>query len=239
MAEIVLEGHQLSKAFGKDAARTLVLNNVSVQFEAGQIALLMGPSGSGKSTLLAVLSGLLRPDHGTVLALQKELWSMSEAERQRWRLESVGFVFQQHNLLPNLTIRQQLEMLLKMGSTLSPTRIRSRVMETLELFGIGSRADLRPLALSGGEKQRASIARALLKIPKLCFADEPTSALDWHSGKTVIDCLRNYAHTNNTTTVLVTHDRRLLPYADVVYYLEDGQISTTPDEPVLADHDAH
>jgi len=225
MNNVVLQGCGLSKGFGVAPSFTQVLHAVDCRFQAGEMALLMGPSGSGKSTLLAILSGLLRPDSGTVLAKGRSLGEMTESELLRWRLDSVGFVFQHDNLLPSLTIRQQLEMLLTWGLGMPGRQSRERVMDLLGLFGIESKANLRPAALSGGERQRASIARALLKRPELCFADEPTSALDWKTGKNVVDAMRRASHENGMTTVVVTHDQRLLPYADSVYMLEDGVLS--------------
>ena len=228
MAGIVLEGHGISKAFGSGATRTVVLDGIDCEFSDGEITLLMGPSGSGKSTLLAILSGLLRPDVGTVTSSVGRLDSLGEAEITRWRLRSVGFVFQQDNLLPSLTIRQQMEMLLCWGLGTSVAPARERIAVVLAMLGIAEKADLYPAALSGGEKQRASIARALLKRPTLCFADEPTSALDWKTGRTVVEALRSAAHENGMTTIVVTHDQRLLPFADKVYSLEDGRLAGCP-----------
>lgn len=234
MAGIVLEGHGIAKAFGAGPARTVVLDGIDCVFSHGEIALLMGPSGSGKSTLLAILSGLLRPDSGTVMAPIGRLDLLSEAELARWRLHSVGFVFQQDNLLPSLTIRQQMEMLLIWGLGSAAGPARRRIDEVLGMLGIAGKANLHPAALSGGEKQRASIARALLKRPMFCFADEPTSALDWKTGRTVVEALRSAAHDNGMTTIVVTHDQRLLPFADKVYNLEDGRLASCPPPETMA-----
>lgn len=225
MPDTVLEGRGIAKAFGSGAGRCVVLDGVDCGFKHGEIALLMGPSGSGKSTLLAILSGLLRPDAGTVDAAVGRLDTLGEPELSQWRLRSVGFVFQHDNLLPSLTIRQQMEMLLCWGLGTAVRPARERIMDVLSMLGIREKADLRPAALSGGEKQRASIARALLKRPSLCFADEPTSALDWKTGRTVVEALRQAAHETGMTTIVVTHDQRLLPFADTVYDLEEGRLS--------------
>ena len=225
MSNFVLEAQEISKAFGTGSTYTCVLKLASVRFWPGQISLLMGPSGSGKSTSISILSGLLRPDAGSVRMLGQDVWKMSDARRTQLRLDNVGFVFQQDNLLPSLTIRQQLEMILKWGHKQSSRQATSRVTEILETFGIREKAELWPRMLSGGEKQRASIARALLKVPKICFVDEPTSALDWKTGKAVINCLRRTTKENGTTTIVITHDQRLVPYADVVHSLEDGKFT--------------
>src|SRR5439155_20386833 len=144
--------------------------------QSGEIVLLMGPSGSGKSTLLAILSGLLRPDSGQVQALNQYLWTMSDKQRERFRLEHFGFIFQGYNLFAALTARQQLEMVVRWGEGASAREARRRAEEMLALLGLARKAHLRPAELSGGEKQRVAIGRALIKNPNFCFADEPTSA---------------------------------------------------------------
>jgi putative ABC transport system ATP-binding protein len=211
--------------------KTTALNDVSLELYAGQIALLMGPSGSGKSTLLAVLSGLLHPDSGQVTALGQELWAMSERQRERFRLEHCGFVFQGYNLFASLTARQQLEMVLRWGSGVSANEAGRRSDEMLALLGLAKKGHLRPSELSGGEKQRVAIGRALVKDPTFCFADEPTSALDWHHGEEVIEMLRSAAHERGATVLIVAHDARIIPYADRVFNMEDGQVREADEDP--------
>src|SRR5438876_10409057 len=190
----------------------------------------MGPSVSCKSTLLAAISGLLRPDHGQVLALGKDLWRISDGERQAFRLKFCGFIFQGYNLFPALTARQQLEMVLRWGEGVSRREARSRALELLDRLGLAKKAHLRPAQLSGGEKQRVAIGRALIKKPALCFADEPTSALDWAHGEQVMELMSAAAHDHEATILVVAHDPRLVPYADQVFQLEDGCL--TEPEPV-------
>jgi putative ABC transport system ATP-binding protein len=199
------------------------LDDVSLDVSPGELTLLMGPSGSGKSTLLAVLSGLLHPSAGQVVALGEDLWKMSDKERERFRLRHVGFVFQGYNLFPALTARQQLEVVLRWGEGASARAARKRAGETLQLLGLAGRAHLRPDQLSGGEKQRVAVARALVKKPTLCFADEPTGALDWANGEQVIELLRGAAK-EGATVLVVAHDGRIVPHADRVLYLEDGRL---------------
>ncbi len=184
----------------------------------------MGPSGSGKSTLLAVLSGLLQPSSGQVLALGEDLWRMTERQRERFRLRHVGFIFQGYNLFPALTARQQLEVVLRWGEGASGREARRRADEMLTLLGLAKKARLRPAEMSGGEKQRVAIGRALIKNPQFLFADEPTSALDWAHGEQVIEQLRNAAHERGATILVVAHDSRIIPFADRVFYLEDGSL---------------
>jgi len=231
-----LIGLHLRREFGEGEMRSVAVNDVSLEIGAGQMALLMGPSGSGKTTLLALLSGLLRPTSGRVLALGEDLWAMSEQARENFRLRYCGFIFQGYNLFAALTAQQQLEMILKWGQGVSSAEARRRASEMLELLGLGGRkAHLRPGELSGGEKQRVAIGRALIKNPRLLFADEPTSALDWSHGEQVIELLRNAAHETGATVLCVAHDARIVPYADKVFYMEDGQLQDNDELNALRD----
>jgi putative ABC transport system ATP-binding protein len=220
-----LRGRELTRSFGSGETQTTVLHGVSLDLHAGELALIMGPSGSGKSTLLAVLSGLLRPDGGRVSALGEDIWQLSESAQEQFRLRHFGFIFQGYNLFPALTARQQLEMVLRWGEGLSAREARQRSGAMLDLLGLHRKADLRPAQLSGGEKQRVAIGRALVKEPAFCFADEPTSALDWEHGEQVVELLRTAAHDRGATILVVAHDARLIPYADRVFHMEDGRIT--------------
>jgi putative ABC transport system ATP-binding protein len=221
----VLSGHHLTRTFGKGEEKTIALRDVSLNVYPGQISLLMGPSGSGKSTLLSVLSGLLRPDEGNVMVLGKDLWNLADRERERFRLQHFGFIFQGYNLFPALTARQQLEMVLRWGEGASRKEARWRTLELLDRLGLAKKAHLRPAQLSGGEKQRVAIGRALIKKPALCFADEPTSALDWAHGEQVMELLSAAAHDQEATILVVAHDPRLVPYVDQVFHLDDGRLA--------------
>jgi putative ABC transport system ATP-binding protein len=217
-----LRGLRLTRCFGKGEVMTMALNEVSLDLYPGQLALLMGPSGSGKSTLLAVLSGLLQPDSGLVVAQGQDLWQLSEREREHFRLRYCGYIFQGYNLFPALTARQQLEMVLRWGNGESRREARRKTDDMLQLLGLCKKARLRPAQLSGGEKQRVAIGRALIKEPTFCFADEPTSALDWKHGEQVIELLRAAAHDVGATILVVSHDARIIPHVDRVFHLEDG-----------------
>jgi putative ABC transport system ATP-binding protein len=219
-----LTGTSLSRSFGTGANAVSVLRDVSLELRRGELTLLMGPSGSGKTTLLALLSGLLQPDAGQVHVLGRDLWRMSERDREAFRLEHCGFIFQGNNLFPALTARQQLEMVLCWGEGISLWEAKPRVEEMLSLLGLARRAEARPAELSGGEKQRVAIGRALIKNPTFCFADEPTSALDWDRGRQVIELLRLAAHDWGTTVLLVAHDPRVMELADQVIHLTDGEL---------------
>ncbi len=217
-----LRAQDLRRSFGHGETLTTAVRDVSVDLYPGQLCLLMGPSGSGKSTLLAMLSGLLRPDRGQVFALGRDLWRLSDKEREQFRLHHYGFIFQGYNLFPALSARQQLELVLRWGEGVSGREARRRADQMLGLLGLGKKARLRPGELSGGEKQRVAIGRALIKDPTFCFADEPTSALDWAHGEQVVELLRAAARDRDATVLVVAHDARIIPYADRLFQIEDG-----------------
>ena len=223
---VLLRGQHLDRGFGEGELRTLAVRDVSIELEAGQTTVLMGPSGSGKSTLLAILAGLLRPDSGDVEALGQSIVHMNDAEREAFRRRHCGFVFQGYNLFPALTARQQVEIVLRWADGLSAREAARRAAETLTTLGLGDKLRLRPWQLSGGEKQRVAVARALVKRPTFLFADEPTAALDWEHGKQVVELLRRSAVEDGATVLIVSHDPRVTALADRVLHLEDGRIRT-------------
>ncbi len=218
----------MSRSFGDGALKRFALRDVTVDLFPGQLALLMGPSGSGKSTLLAVLSGLLPPDSGQVFAEDQgrtvDVWAMTDPEREQFRLRHTGFIFQGYNLFPALTALQQLEIVLKWGAGLDNAEARSRAEDMLKRLGLDQQKSKKPAQLSGGEKQRVAIGRALVKDPTFIFADEPTSALDWENGKVVLELLRAAAHSRQASIFVVSHDDRMKEYADVIYHLNEGRL---------------
>ncbi|HEY1190645.1 MAG TPA: ABC transporter ATP-binding protein [Gemmata sp.] len=223
-----LRGVKLVRTFGDGTTRRAALREVSIDLFPGQIALLMGPSGSGKSTLLAILSGLLEPDSGQVLAADdgtlQDVWQLTTKEREQYRQKHTGFIFQGYNLFPALTARQQLEIVLKWGEGTNSSDARRRADEMLDRLGLEKNKHKKPAQLSGGEKQRVAIGRALVKNPSFMFADEPTSALDWENGQKVIELLRDAAHQRGASVLCVSHDHRLLPFVDVYFHLDDGNL---------------
>ena len=227
-----LKGVNLVRTFGDGTARRAALQEVTIDLFPGQLVLLMGPSGSGKSTLLAVLSGLLEPDSGQVLAdddgVLRDVWQMTAKEREHYRRRHTGFIFQGYNLFPALTARQQLEIVLKWGEGAGGGEAKRRADEMLDRLGLAKNKHKKPAQLSGGEKQRVAIARALVKNPTFMFADEPTSALDWENGQKVIELLRDAAHERNASILVVSHDHRILPFVDAYYHLEDGHLERRP-----------
>ncbi len=213
----------LSKRFKTGRTYIEVLKGVNFDARHGDVTMVMGPSGSGKSTLVAALSGLLKPDAGEVLALGQSLWDLPSGRLDRFRLDHCGFIFQGFNLFSALTAVQQVATVLKyQGRT--PDEARRIAVEALTEVGLADRMNQRPSELSGGEKQRIAIARALAKQPQLLFADEPTSALDGENGQVVIRLLRRAAKQHGAAVVCVTHDPRLEAYADRVIHIEDGRI---------------
>ena len=221
----------MTRSFSDGGRARNVIDDVTFELFRGQITLLMGPSGSGKSTLLAILSGLLQPDRGQVLARENgdelDVWRLSPREREQFRLRNCGFIFQGYNLFPALTARQQLEIVLRWGEGIGGREARKRADEMLHLLGLAGKENKKPAQLSGGEKQRVAIGRALIKRPRFCFADEPTSALDWGAGQVVIDQLQKAAHEYESTIIVVSHDQRLLEHVDVSYHLDDGRLTET------------
>jgi putative ABC transport system ATP-binding protein len=219
-----LQARGIERSFVEGQTKTRVLHGVSLELYRGELSLLMGPSGSGKSTLMSILSGLAPPDSGQVLCLNEDFWQLTSRAQDQFRLRHFGHIFQGYNLFSALTARQQLEIMLRWGEGVSAGEARRRAEAMLSQLGLGEKTGLRPGQLSGGEKQRVAVGRALIKQPDFCFADEPSASLDWEQAKLVIELLRRQAHERAATVVVVTHDPRLLSYADRVFYLADGRL---------------
>lgn len=214
----------VSKSYTVGQIRTQVLFDIDISINPGELTLISGPSGCGKSTLLAILSGLTKPDQGRVVALGSCIWEIKPSERDSFRLKNTGFVFQGFNLFSALTAEEQVAYVLQCMK-IPPAEALERARAALRSVGLEHKKHLRPLELSGGEKQRVAVARALAKCPLLLFADEPTSALDSKNGQSVTELLREIAHANNAAVLCVSHDPRLLEYADRVIKMEDGRIT--------------
>lgn len=223
MTRPTLQARQVSKAFAIQGVGATVVDAIDLDLNAGEMTLLMGPSGSGKSTLLAMMSGLLRPDSGDVLAFGERLWNRDDRGVEAFRRAHCGFVFQGFNLFPALTAREQVVIALEHAG-LPPAEAHSRADLALAEVGLTARAHALPAQLSGGEKQRVAVARAIAKHPQLLFADEPSSALDRENGRRVALLLRRAARERGATVFCVTHDTRLFPYADRILSIEDGRL---------------
>jgi lipoprotein-releasing system ATP-binding protein len=221
MNEVLVSARDLRKNY--DAGRVRVLDGVSLDVAAGEMVALWGASGSGKSTLLHLLGGLDVPDSGelTVCGLDPR----SEDHRLELRRRHLGFVFQLHNLIPDLTVAENLRVpALANGTPAAQTR--DRVRELAEAVGIGHRLDHRVQDISGGERQRTAICRALMNSPRLLLADEPTGSLDEETGDTVFALLRQLVDTRGIAVVLATHERRFAEQCDRVLRVRSGRIET-------------
>lgn len=206
-----------------------LFDRLDVEVFAGELVTIEGPSGSGKTTLLSVLAGLVAPSAGTVSLAGVALHPTDGAARARARREHAGFVFQGHHLLSALSARDNVAEPLVLAGV-ARADARARALATLAEVGLSHRVDKRPAELSGGEKQRVSIARALVKKPEIVFADEPTAALDRATADTVVALLRAFADAGGAV-LLVTHDARLRPAADRVLLMADGALSPLPPPP--------
>ncbi|MBL1067901.1 ABC transporter ATP-binding protein [Streptomyces sp. 7-21] len=230
---------KVSKVYGTAGNAVTALDDVTLSLPAGSFTAVMGPSGSGKSTLLQCAAGLDRPDRGIVVVDGTEMTGGSEAELTRFRRRRVGFVFQQYNLLPTLTVLENTTLPLK----LARQRVdRARAREILAQVGLGDRLDHLPDELSGGQRQRVAIARALVTQPSVIFADEPTGALDLRSARDVLGLLRDAVRRHGRTVVMVTHDPVAAAYADSVLFLADGRLAgqlTAPTAEAVAERLTH
>jgi putative ABC transport system ATP-binding protein len=231
--------HDVRKVYGRGEGAVVALNGVSVTLAPGSFTAVMGPSGSGKSTFLNLSAGLDRPTTGTVTLGDTDLGCLSERRLTVLRRERIGFVFQAFNLLPSLTVAQNIALPLRLDGHRAR---RSAVWEAAARVGLQDRLRHRPSQLSGGQQQRVAIARALVTRPEVVFADEPTGALDSRTGLEVLALLRRIVDADGRTVVMVTHDPVAAAHADRVILLADGQLAGTLDGPSadqVAEHLAH
>jgi putative ABC transport system ATP-binding protein len=216
---MMLSGLNLSLAFGA----TVALANASATVDQGEVVAIVGPSGCGKSTLLYCLAGLLRPDQGTVRFEGRDLAKSSDAARSELRRSRFGFVFQFAELVPELTLRENIALPLELNGVRGSQR-RRRVGELLDLLDLSAAADRRPAKVSGGQAQRAAVARALAIQPQVVFADEPTGALDSVNGRAVLEALVRLARDEGSSVLLVTHDAEIAKTADRLVLMRDGGV---------------
>jgi len=214
---------RLNHFFGTGEARKQAIWDLDLKLNRGSFTVLMGPSGSGKTTVLTLVGCLRDIQEGSVKLLGHELNGASE-ERLVALRRRVGFIFQAHNLHESLTATQNVLMGLQVHGTGNPDKQLSATHHILDLVGLSDRADYLPANLSGGQKQRVAIARALVSNPEIVFADEPTAALDKDSGRAVIEMLKALGELRETTTLMVTHDNRILEMADRIITMEEGRI---------------
>ena len=218
-----LELRDVSKSFGEGASEVHALRGVDLVVDAGSLVAIMGPSGSGKSTLLTIAGGLEQPSDGQVLVEGVELSAMSRNDRARLRRRSIGYVFQDFNLLAGLTALENVSLPLELDGV-STKRARAAALDALEQLGLADRAPHFPDELSGGERQRVAIARAVVGERRLLLADEPSGALDSVNGEAVMRLVRAACATG-VAGVIVTHDAQLASWADRVVFLRDGRVT--------------
>lgn len=206
------------KSYGTGGNKNQALKGIRLQISTGDFTVILGASGSGKSTLLNVVSGLERPDSGSVVYGTTDITKLSDGELTRFRKDNIGFIFQQYYLLPNMTVRQNV----RMGADLADNR---EYGEIINAVGLEDKAKKYPSELSGGEQQRVSIARALAKKPKVLFLDEPTGALDEQTGRQVLDYICKLHKEYGFTIVMVTHNQNIAEMANTIVKMNSGKIS--------------
>lgn len=213
-----VEMQNIHKAFGTGGSRVEVLRGVSAQIEKGQLCVLLGPSGSGKSTLLNILGGIETADEGTVSVDGERIADLHEKALTNYRRRHLGYVFQTYNLIPNLTVQENIEV----GAYLSAHPLD--VDELMDTLGIADQKHKLPSQLSGGQQQRTSIGRAVVKNPDILLCDEPTGALDYNTSKEILKLIEHVNQKYGCTVVMVTHNDAIRHMADQVLYLRDGVI---------------
>lgn len=218
-----IELQQLTKEYSRDSFTVTALNQVDLSIAAGEFFCLMGPSGSGKSTLLHLIAGIDQPTSGEIRVLGDDPSALSEKQMAAWRSENIGYIFQTFNLIPVLTALENVELPLLLTG-LSKSERRTHANTALEIVGLADRIDHYPKQLSGGQEQRVAIARALVADPQILLADEPTGDLDAASAKDVLEILTRLNQDHGKTIVMVTHDPHAAQYADVIRYLEKGDL---------------
>ncbi|HUO94592.1 MAG TPA: ABC transporter ATP-binding protein [Steroidobacteraceae bacterium] len=223
MASTAIAAQGLSKWFGTGEARTLAVRDVSFEVRLGEMLYIVGPSGSGKTTLLSMISGILRPNEGKVVVEDTDLWGLDDDGIADFRLNRIGFVFQDYHLFPRLTTAENVAI---------PLILRGRAwddavaegLKYLEVVGLGARASLPPVKLSGGEQQRVAIARAMVGRPDILILDEPTASLDGDTGRNIVTFIRDELLNAQRSIVIVTHDARIYEFAHRILTMEDGRV---------------
>lgn len=221
----VLEAKSVTKTYQVESNTINAVDDVSLEILPGEFVALVGPSGSGKTTMLAMLAGLLSPSEGSILIGGQDLAGMSEADRTRFRRERVGFTFQSNNLVPYLTVRENVELMLKLNRRLDGAN-KKRTTQLLEQLGLGDRMKNLPSQLSGGQQQRVAIARALVHKPNIVLADEPTASLDTKRAFQVVGTFADLVHAENLAGIMVTHDLRMVKFVDKIIQMRDGRIAS-------------
>ena len=224
-----LKVENVKKSFGEAGSYVQVLKGINTELSEGNVCVVLGPSGSGKSTLMNIIGGLDKADSGDVVVDGQIITKLSSKKRAQYRRKYLGFVFQFYNLIPNLTLRENIQVCEYLSKT--PLDID----ELLDVLGLTEHQNKYPSQLSGGQQQRCSVARALIKNPKLLLCDEPTGALDYKSSKEMLELLETINKRYGTTMIIITHNEAIKDMAHKIIYIKDGYITKTEQNiPVLA-----
>lgn len=223
MSNLVLQCMNVSKSFRDAGLSVDVLSDINLSIAAGERIAIVGSSGSGKSTLLHLLGGLEEPTQGEVWVAGKKLSELNQAQRGMWRNQNLGFIYQFHHLLPEFTALENVAMPLLIRKT-NPSESKKQAFEILDKVGLSKRVDHKPGEMSGGERQRAAIARALVTKPRCVLADEPTGNLDRHTADQVYQTMLELNAAIETSLVVVTHDETLAQRMDKIYHIKDGKL---------------
>jgi putative ABC transport system ATP-binding protein len=219
-----IRANKLVKWFGEGEAKTFAIREVTFEANFGEMLYIEGPSGSGKTTLLSMISGILRPNSGSVTVKDRDIWSLPADQLADFRLSTIGFVFQDYHLFPRLTTAENvaIPLILKKQDWDASLKL---AQQYLEIVGLRERAHLPPVKLSGGEQQRVAIARAIVSAPDILIFDEPTASLDGDTGKRILEFVKGNILNEKRCILVVTHDSRIFPYADRIIRMEDGRIT--------------
>ena len=224
---MILSVRGVSKWFGEAPARTDALRDISFNVDHNEMLYIVGPSGSGKTTLLSVISGILRPNAGTVLVEGKDIWRFDADSLADFRLHTLGFVFQDYHLFPRLTTLENIAVPLILRRVPWEEAL-NKARQVLEIVELKDKAELTPNRLSGGEQQRVAIARAIVAEPDLLILDEPTASLDGDTGRRIVAFVRQQILNERRAIIVVTHDDRIYEYASRIIHMEDGRIIERP-----------
>ena len=220
----IIETHAISKVYQGNNVSVRAVDNASISIFPGEFVGLVGPSGSGKTTMLAMLAALLKPSEGEVVIDQVRLSEMREKDRVRFRREKIGFTFQSNNLIPYLTVLENVELMLRLNKRYDRSS-RTQAEELLFRLGLQDRMNNMPNQISGGERQRVSIARSIIHNPSVILADEPTASLDTQRAFQVTQTYSELIHENGKAGIMVTHDLRMCKYVDKIIQIADGKIT--------------
>jgi putative ABC transport system ATP-binding protein len=214
----------LTKWFGEGEARMTAVNGVGLVAHFGEMLFIVGPSGSGKTTLLSMISGILRPNAGKVIVKGADIWTLTNDQLADFRLNTIGFVFQDYHLFPRLTTAENVAIPLILKQRDWDESI-NEAKKYLEIVGLKGRGEILPVKLSGGEQQRVAIARAVVSTPEILILDEPTASLDGDTGKMIISFVKEKMLNEHRCILIVTHDARINEYADRILHMEDGRLT--------------